>query len=261
MSATPAAAQRIGVFGGAFDPPHWAHRALAETALAQLALDALLILPTGHAWHKSRALTPAPHRLAMCRLAFDGLERVHIDARETRRPGPSYTADTLQELAAEHPGAQLFLVLGADQLLAFQSWQRWQEVLRHATLAVANRPLHADGRVADGPVAEPDLSGVDLPFERLHMPLHPISATAVRARVQRSGGTGGLSGAGASPSGQGGKGGQGDQGNQGESTCTTDQAHPGPLHPPHQAAPALELLVPAAVARYISDHHLYLQPE
>lgn len=250
MSATPAAAQRIGVFGGAFDPPHWAHRALAETALAQLALDALLILPTGHAWHKSRALTPAPHRLAMCRLAFDGLERVHIDARETRRPGPSYTADTLQELAAEHPGAQLFLVLGADQLLAFQSWQRWQEVLRHATLAVANRPLHADG-----PVAEPDLSGVDLPFERLHMPLHPISATAVRARVQRSGGTGGLSGVGASPSGQGG------QGDQGDSTKTTDHAHPGPLHLHHQAAPALELLVPAAVARYISDHHLYLQPE
>jgi len=250
VSATPAAAQRIGVFGGAFDPPHWAHRALAETALAQLALDALLILPTGHAWHKSRALTPAPHRLAMCRLAFDGLERVHIDARETRRPGPSYTADTLQELAAEHPGAQLFLVLGADQLLAFQSWQRWQEVLRHATLAVANRPLHADG-----PVAEPDLSGVDLPFERLHMPLHPISATAVRARVQRSGGTGGLSGVGASPSGQGG------QGDQGDSTKTTDHAHPGPLHLHHQAAPALELLVPTAVARYISDHHLYLQPE
>jgi len=175
---------------------------------------------------------------------------VHIDARETRRPGPSYTADTLQELAAEHPGAQLFLVLGADQLLAFQSWQRWQEVLRHATLAVANRPLHADG-----PVAEPDLSGVDLPFERLHMPLHPISATAVRARVQRSGGTGGLSGVGASPSGQGG------QGDQGDSTQTTDHAHPGPLHLHHQAAPALELLVPTAVARYISDHHLYLQPE
>jgi nicotinate-nucleotide adenylyltransferase len=246
VSATPAAAQRIGVFGGAFDPPHWAHRALAETALAQLALDALLILPTGHAWHKSRPLTPAPHRLAMCRLAFDGLERVHIDARETHRPGPSYTADTLQELAAEHPGAQLFLVLGADQLLAFQSWQRWQEVLRHATLAVANRPLHADGRVADGPVAEPDLSGVDLPFARLHMPLHPISATAVRARVQRSGGS---SGVGAAP------------GGQGDCTRPADQANPGRLHLPHQAAPALELLVPAAVARYISDHHLYLQPE
>jgi nicotinate-nucleotide adenylyltransferase len=243
VSATPAAAQRIGVFGGAFDPPHWAHRALAETALAQLALDALLILPTGHAWHKSRALTPAPHRLAMCRLAFDGLERVQIDARETRRPGPSYTADTLQELAAEHPGAQLFLVLGADQLLAFQSWQRWQEVLRHATLAVANRPLHADGRVADGPVAEPDLSGVDLPFERLHMPLHPISATAVRARVQRSNGSSGVG----VP--------------QGGMDAPNPPANPGPLHPPHQAAPALELLVPAAVARYISDHHLYLQPE
>ena len=225
MSATPAAVQRIGVFGGAFDPPHRAHRALAEAALAQLGLDALLILPTGQAWHKSRVLSPAPHRLAMCRLAFEGLPRLQIDARETQRPGPSYTADTLQELAAEHPGAQLYLVLGADQLLAFQTWQRWPEVLRHATLAVANRPLHADGSAAAGPVAEPDLSGIDLPFERLHMPLHPVSATAVRARVRGAG---------------------------------------GPVVGPSEfstAAPALDLLVPAAVARYISDHHLYHQPE
>jgi len=228
VSATPAAVQRIGVFGGAFDPPHRAHRALAEAALAQLGLDALLVLPTGQAWHKSRPLSPAPHRLAMCRLAFEGLPRVLIDERETRRPGPSYTADTLQELAAEHPGARLILVLGADQLLAFQSWQRWQEVLRHATLAVANRPLHADGSAAAYPVAEPDLSGVDLPFERLQMPLHPISATAVRARVR------------------GAVGGQG--GPSGPSEFSTAQ-------------PALDLLVPAAVARYISDHHLYHQPE
>jgi len=231
VSASPAAVQRIGVFGGAFDPPHWAHRALAEAALAQLGLDALLILPTGQAWHKSRPLSPAPHRLAMCRLAFEGLPQVRIDERETRRPGPSYTADTLQELAAEHPGAQLYLVLGADQLLAFQSWQRWQEVLRHATLAVANRPLHADGSAADDPVAEPDLSGIDLPFEHLHMPLHPISATAVRARVR---------GAGVIPDGQG--------RSNGPSEFATAQ-------------PALDLLVPAAVARYISDHHLYHQPE
>jgi len=203
------------MFGGAFDPPHCAHRALAEAALEQLELDALLILPTGHAWYKSRVLTPAAHRLAMCRLAFEGLPRVCIDEREIRRPGPSYTADTLQELAAEHPSAQLFLVLGADQLLAFQGWQRWQEVLRHATLAVANRALHI------GPDADPeqrletDLSGVDLPFVRLEMPLRNVSASAVRAHLV------------------------------GQS----------------QRWAALDLLVPAAVARYISDQHLYLQAQ
>ena len=64
---------RVGMFGGAFDPPHWAHRALAETALGQLRLDHLHILPTGHAWHKPRQLSPAEHRVAMCKLAFDGL--------------------------------------------------------------------------------------------------------------------------------------------------------------------------------------------
>ena len=72
------AALRVGMFGGAFDPPHWAHRSLAETALSQLALDVLHILPTGQAWHKSRTLTPSAHRVAMCELAFAGLCGVRV---------------------------------------------------------------------------------------------------------------------------------------------------------------------------------------
>jgi len=82
------------MFGGAFDPPHLAHRALAQAAIEQLQLDVLRVLPTGQAWHKSRPLTAASHRLAMSRLAFDGLPQVRLDDREIRRAGPSYTLDT-----------------------------------------------------------------------------------------------------------------------------------------------------------------------
>jgi nicotinate-nucleotide adenylyltransferase len=202
---------RIGMFGGAFDPPHWAHRALAEAALNQLELDLLHILPTGQAWHKSRVLTPSEHRLAMCKLAFGDLPHTQIDAREIERQGPSYTADTLRELASEYPGAQLFMVLGADQLLAFKSWVRWPEVLAQATLAVANRAVNIGADGALNQVQEMDLSFVDVPFERLQMPLKNISATAVRAHVER----------------------------------------------PTSRSGALDVLVPEAVAGYISHHYLY----
>lgn len=180
----PAHALRVGVFGGAFDPPHWAHRALAQTALDQLGLDMLHILPTGQAWHKTRVLTPAKHRLAMCALAFGDLPRTHIDAREIQRQGPSYTTDTLSELASEYPGAALYLVLGADQLLAFKTWVRWTGVLVQATLAVANRAVNMGANGAQDSMQEMDLSAVDLPFVRLQMPLKNISATAVRAHLQ-----------------------------------------------------------------------------
>ena len=214
MKQDAASPQRVGMFGGAFDPPHWAHRALAETALQQLGLDALHILPTGHAWHKTRVLSPAADRVTMCHLAFDDLARVTIDEREIHREGPSYTADTLRELRREYPGAQLFLVLGADQLLAFRTWVRWQDVLELATLAVANRATNIGADAPLDQAVETDLSQVDLPFERLDMPLKNISATAVRARL-----------------------GQG--------------AH---------STSALDVLVPEAVASYISTHHLYQIP-
>ncbi len=214
MKFDGASPQRVGMFGGAFDPPHWAHRALAETALKQLGLDVLHVLPTGHAWHKTRVLSSAADRVAMCHLAFDDLARVKIDEREIHREGPSYTADTLHELQREYPGAQLFLVLGADQLLAFRSWVRWQEVLSLATLAVANRATNIGADAPLDQAVETDLSQVDLPFERLDMPLRNISATAVRARLEQAA----------------------------------------------QSASALEVLVPEAVAGYISTHHLYQIP-
>ena len=119
---------RVGMFGGAFDPPHRAHRVLAQAAVQQLALDRLYVFPTGNAWHKDRGLTPAEHRLAMARLAFAGLDAVQVDDRELRRSGPTYSIDTLRELQAEHPGAQLHLLMGEDQAAGFTRWHAWQEI-------------------------------------------------------------------------------------------------------------------------------------
>ena len=131
-------APRIGVFGGAFDPPHNAHVALAEAALAQLDLTELHVSPTGQAWHKSRTLTPKQDRLAMARLAFSALKgTVVVDSREVLRDGPTYTLDTLRELQQEQPGAQLVLIMGADQATALPTWHGWQDILRTAIVSVA----------------------------------------------------------------------------------------------------------------------------
>ncbi len=171
---------RIGVFGGAFDPPHVGHVTLGQTAVYQLQLDLLLVVPTGHAWHKARDLTPAPHRLAMCSLAFAQVARAVVDDRETRREGPSYTADTLREVHQEHPDATLFLIIGADQALALPSWHRIEEVRQAATICVAERSASdSDSAQAASFQPPPDLPEILL----LHMPPVPVSATEIRQKA------------------------------------------------------------------------------
>lgn len=169
---------RMGVFGGAFDPPHKGHVALAQAAIAQLQLDELRIIPTGHAWHKTRTLTPAEHRLAMTRLAFAEMSGVVLDPRETRRTGPSYTVDTLQEFHTEFPDAQLFLILGRDQAESLTSWHRWEEIPRLAIICVAARA----GFTSDS-VQFDTLSGQPPQFRLLEMPPIPVSATDIRHAV------------------------------------------------------------------------------
>ena len=178
VSPVPTAARRIGVFGGAFDPPHAAHVALVQAAVADLQLDELLLIPTGQAWHKARPLSPAHHRLAMAQLAFASLPRVVVDPREIRRAGPSYTVDTLRELKLQWPDAELFLVLGEDQARALSSWHEWQEVLRLAIICVAERE--------DLTRAEPHFfapKSHESRFRRLPVPAMPVSATDIRTRI------------------------------------------------------------------------------
>jgi nicotinate-nucleotide adenylyltransferase len=166
---------RVGMFGGAFDPPHRAHVALARAAIDQLALDRLFIFPTGDAWHKARTLTPAEHRLAMARLAFASVAKVDVDDRELRRTGPTYSVDTLRELQAEHPGAQLHLLMGEDQAAGFTRWHAWQDVARLAVLCVAGRGSGA------GLDALRALPGVRV--QVLQLPAMPESATEIRHRL------------------------------------------------------------------------------
>ena len=176
---------RIGVFGGAFDPPHRAHRALAEAAIRELNLDRLHILPTGQAWHRRQAPVPAEHRLAMCRLAFEGLAGALVDDRELRRVGPTYTVDTLLELRRARPDAEWLLVLGEDQARALTSWHRWPELLTLAELAIAVRPPPAgaapslDPREGLPPGARARL---------LPLPPMPVSATEIRTRIAEGAG-------------------------------------------------------------------------
>lgn len=132
--------QRIGLFGGAFDPPHLAHTALARAVLQQFELDQLRVIPTGQAWHKSRTLSAAHHRVAMARLAFADLPRVHVDPQETQREGATFTIDTLMALQAQYPGAQWWVCIGEDQAARFATWHRWTEILQCAHLIVAPRP-------------------------------------------------------------------------------------------------------------------------
>ena len=89
------------MFGGAFDPPHVAHVALAQAAVEQLQLDQLRIFPTGQAWHKAPVAQRAGASAGLAEIAFGGLPRTVVDDRELRRPGPTYTIDTLRELKAE----------------------------------------------------------------------------------------------------------------------------------------------------------------
>ena len=176
MSATTApAAQRIGVFGGAFDPPHNAHIALAGVALAQFGLDLLYVVPTGQAWHKAQALSAPVHRLAMTRLAFKDMPQVVVDDREIQREGPTFTIDTLQALHAENPQAQLYLFIGADQFAAFRQWHRWQDILEIAIICIADRAQSALTQTQFDAYA-----GGNYRFFKLELPLMPVSATQIR---------------------------------------------------------------------------------
>jgi nicotinate-nucleotide adenylyltransferase len=172
-------AYRLGMYGGAFDPPHLAHMALAQAAVEQFELDELRIVPTGQAWHKTRVFSAAQHRVAMARLAFADLPQARVDERETKQLGISYTVNTLQALHAEHPQAQLFLLMGQDQLAFFTQWHRHAEILEIATLLVASR-AHS---VWAGDQNDSE-KAVKIKHQTICMPPSAISATQIRHQAE-----------------------------------------------------------------------------
>ncbi|MBK6898072.1 MAG: nicotinate (nicotinamide) nucleotide adenylyltransferase [bacterium] len=136
---------RLAVFGGAFDPFHAGHLAVIRELLARRLCDRVLVVPAGRSPLKPPAQASADDRLAMARLGAAGLAEVEIWDGELARPGPSWTVDTLEALAALHPKDELRLVLGADAWRDLGAWHRPERV-RELALPVV---LARDGRAPD----------------------------------------------------------------------------------------------------------------
>jgi nicotinate-nucleotide adenylyltransferase len=163
---------RLGVFGGTFDPPHLGHLVAASQVAEELQLQRLLWVPAAlHPFKRGRVAAEAGLRLEMTRAAVAGDPRFAVDALELERSGPSYTADTLAQLQAREPGAELYLLTGADNLRELHLWHRVDEVLRLARLVVLTRAGEGAPR-AGGPAAR-----------EVVVPRLDLSSTEIRRRV------------------------------------------------------------------------------
>lgn len=132
---------RIAVYGGSFNPPHPAHVRAARLAYAALAPDKLLVIPAADPPHKTLAAgSPTPEeRFELTKLAFRDFPEAEISDMELRRGGESYTSDTVEELAREYSGAELWLVIGTDMLTSFERWHEFRSILAGVALAVLPR--------------------------------------------------------------------------------------------------------------------------
>jgi nicotinate-nucleotide adenylyltransferase len=164
---------RLGVYGGTFDPVHHGHLLLARDALEQLRLDAVLLVPCGRSPFKSRKpLATNAQRLAMLRLAVKTDARFWLTRCELDRPPPSYAYDTAQEIMESFPRAELFWLVGTDQLADLDRWHRATELRELVTFVVLPR------KEADGPALPPKVLSLPEP-RRID-----ISATEIRHRVK-----------------------------------------------------------------------------
>ncbi|GAB4415885.1 MAG: nicotinate-nucleotide adenylyltransferase [Anaerolineae bacterium] len=162
--------ERLGIFGGTFDPPHLGHLILAECAADCLRLSRVLFVPAANPPHKqsSAIRASAAHRLAMTELAIAGNPRFALSRVDMDRPGPHYTVDMVRLLREQYPGAELFVLLGGDSLRDLPTWSRPAELINLAALAVMQRPG-----------VEPDLDALAAVLPGLRDRLHWIPAPPI----------------------------------------------------------------------------------
>lgn len=145
---TLGAVAKIGIYGGTFDPIHHAHLILAREALEKLQLDRVIFVPAAISPHKLNAApTEAGPRVEMIDAAIAGESCFTVDQLELRRPAPSYTIDTVEELRRRSPDDEFFLLIGSDNLPNLDTWQRAAELrqlVRFVVLHRGARPVHCD---------------------------------------------------------------------------------------------------------------------
>ena len=165
--------ERLGIFGGTFDPPHVGHLVAAINVRHALGLDRVLLTVANVPWQKvgSRPLSAAEDRLAMVEAAVADVEGLEASGREIARGGESYTVDTLEELLREDPSRQLFVIVGQDAAAGMPTWERCDDVRELATLVVVERP----GMASELPAG--------WAFQRVQVPRLEISSTELRDRV------------------------------------------------------------------------------
>ncbi len=166
---------RLGVMGGTFDPIHHGHLVAASEVQAQFDLDEVVFVPTGQPWQKSgRVVAPAEHRYLMTVIATASNPRFTVSRVDIDRDGPTYTIDTLRDLRAQRPEAELFFITGADALAQILSWKDADELWDLAHFIGVTRPGYV-------------LSESGLPAERVSLqevPAMAISSTDCRERVR-----------------------------------------------------------------------------
>lgn len=182
----PVRGERLGLFGGSFDPIHRGHLHAARAARAAFALDRVLLMPAARSPHKKRGPdTPGELRARLIEIAIAGEPGLEVSRLELERPGPSYTLDTLRALLREREPRELFLVLGADNLAGLPEWRGVDELLRLARPIVVHRGGDPRALVAAlaGRLAPEHLAALEdgLVLE----PAVEVSATELRAALAR----------------------------------------------------------------------------
>ena len=166
---------RIGIFGGSFDPPHLGHLIAAEVARQASSLDAVIFVPAFQPPHKLRTSSARPaQRMEMTRLAVRGNRCFSVSDYEIRRGGISFTVDTLRALVERHPTSEFSLIIGADSFVEFSSWKSPDEIIHMAGLLVYPRKGY-----------ERPSAGMSLPpAEFLRAPVIDLSSSMIRRRVR-----------------------------------------------------------------------------
>ena len=166
--------KKLGLFGGSFDPVHLGHLLVAQAAREEAGLERVYFIPAAQSPFKpDRVPAPAEERLRLLRLALAGNTHCEIDAQELARGGVSYTIDTVRDYARRFPGAQLYLLIGADHARTLGEWREAGELARLAEFLAIPRPGEPDA-VFPAPFRGRTLKGFPL----------GVSASQIRARVK-----------------------------------------------------------------------------